>query len=115
MSVSGAVAGGLLGTAFVYFAQHNYRVITGGMPTFSPWATGVITYELTMLGAILATFLWFLWESGLARKRDQSAPVPVVAPGSMCLRARCEADREGQAIEAMRSAGASRIERRAVA
>jgi len=40
MSVLGAVAGGALGTAFVYLAQHNYRVITGGMPTFSFWATG---------------------------------------------------------------------------
>jgi hypothetical protein len=113
MSVLGAVAGGALGTAFVYFAQHDYRVITGGMPTFSFWATGVITYELTMLGAILATFLWFLWESGLIRKRDKRAPIPEVAPGSMCLRARCEAEREGQAIEVMRSAGASNIERRA--
>jgi hypothetical protein len=113
MSVLGAVAGGALGTAFVYFAQHNYRVMTGGMPTFSFWATGVITYELTMLGAILATFLWFLWESRLVRKRDRRAPVPEVAPGSMCLRARCEEDREGHVTEVMRSAGASNVERRA--
>jgi Protein of unknown function (DUF3341) len=113
MSVSGGVAGGLLATAFVYFAQHNYRVMTGGMPTFSFWATGVITYEMTMLGAIVVTFLWFLSESGLVRKRDKRAPVPQVAPGSMCLRARCGTDGEGQAMEAMRSAGASHIERRA--
>ena len=36
---------------------------------------------MTMLGAIVATFAWFLWESGLIRKRDKGAPVPQVDPG----------------------------------
>ena len=61
------------------------------MPIFSFWATGVITYEMTMLGAIVATFAWFLWESGLVARRDRSAPVPQVDPGSICLRVRCQA------------------------
>src|SRR5579862_3139655 len=89
VSVCGAIAFGLLATGFIYWAQHSYRLNTGGMPLFSFWATGVITYEMVMLGAILATFGWFLWESGLARKRDKSAPVPQVDPGSICLRLRC--------------------------
>jgi IMP dehydrogenase/GMP reductase len=54
VAVLGAIATGGLATAGVYAAQHNYRLITGGMPVFSFWGTGVITYETTMLGSVLA-------------------------------------------------------------
>jgi len=112
VSVVGAILMGTLATAFVYWAQHNYQLVTGGMPVFSFWATGVITYEMTMFGAIVSTFGWFLWESGLIRKRDKSAPVPEVAPESICLRVRCAGDQAPPAIEMMRRAGAVSIERR---
>jgi hypothetical protein len=111
MSVLGAIVFGSLATGFIYFAQHNYQLITGGMPTFSFWATGVITYEMTMLGAILATFLWFLWESGLLRKRDRNAPIPEVSPGSICLRVNCGRDAVGRASDLMRRAGAIHVNR----
>ena len=111
-SVAGAVVFGALATAFMYYAQHDYRLDTGGMPVFSFWATGVITYEMTMLGAIVATFVWFLCESGLARKRDRGAPVPKVDPGSICLRVRCGAEQAPRAAEVMRRTDAIHIERR---
>jgi hypothetical protein len=111
-SVLGAIVFGLVATAFIYWTQHNYKLVTGGMPLFSFWATGVITYEITMLGAIVATFAWFLWESGLARKRDRNAPVPEVDAGSICLRVRCRDEQSAQAIESLRRAGAIEIERR---
>jgi hypothetical protein len=115
VSVSGAILSGTLATAFIWWTQHTYRLSTGGMPAFSFWATGVITFEMTMLGAILSTFGWFLWESGLARRRDRSAPVPEVDPGSMCLRVRCRGEEADRAVEAMRSAGAVDVQRRGVA
>jgi hypothetical protein len=105
VSVSGAVALGGLATAFMYYAQHDYRIVTGGMPVFSFWATGVISYEMTMLGAILAVFLWFLWESGLLRRRE-AAPVPTVAPGSVFLRVRCHAEDTPRVTDAFRRSGA---------
>jgi hypothetical protein len=111
-SVLGAITFGLLATSFIWWTQHDYKLVTGGMPLFSFWATGVITYEMTMLGAIVTTFAWFLWESGLVRKRDRSAPVPEVDPGSMCLRVRCRVEQSAQASEAMRRAGAIHLERR---
>jgi hypothetical protein len=110
-SVCGAILCGSAATLFILWAQHNYRLITGGMPTFSFWATGVITYEMTMLGAILTTFAWFLYESGLLRKRDHSAPVPVVAPGSICMRVRCQADQALRITDTMRRAGAIGVDR----
>jgi hypothetical protein len=110
VSVGGAVTCGGLATAGVYLSQNNYKLITGGMPVFSMWGTGVITYETTMLGAIVATFAWFLWESGLLRKRDRSAPLPEVAPGSMCLRVRCSAPEAGRTSEILNRSGAIDIE-----
>lgn len=114
-AVAGAAVSGLLATTFVYWTQHNYQLVTGGMPVFSFWATGVITYEMTMLGAIVSTFGWFLWESGLIRKRDKSAPVPVVDPGSICLRVRCRPEDAARTSAAMSLAGAIGIEPRSEA
>src|SRR5258708_7058750 len=48
VSVLGAVVFGAGATALMRLAQYNYEVVTGGMPTFSFWGTGVITYETTM-------------------------------------------------------------------
>ena len=68
-AVTGAITSCLLAIGFVYFTQHNYPLITGGMPLFSFWATGVVFYEMTMFGAIVTTFFWFL------RKADFCAGV----------------------------------------
>jgi hypothetical protein len=111
VAVCAAAGSGLLATAFIRYTQHDYKLVTGGMPLFSFWATGVITYEMTMLGAIVATFAWFLRESGLIRRRDKDAPLPHVDPGVICLRVRCLAGQAPEAIDTMRRHGAIRIER----
>ena len=106
--VAGAITFFLLATGFVYFTQQNYPLITGGMPLFSFWATGVVFYEMTMLGAILTTFIWFLAESGLLR-RDRNAPVPVIAPGVICVRVRCQTDQVENARHFLERAGANDV------
>ena len=115
VAVLGAIVTGGLATAGVYAAQHNYQLTTGGMPIFSFWGTGVITYETTMLGSVLATFGWFLWESGLLRKRDKSIPVPTVLPGVMCLRVRCADPHVTRVRQILDGAGATEIARKEVA
>ena len=42
----------------------------------------------------------------LIRQRDKTAPVPLVAPGAMCLRVRCRDDEVPKALDALRRAGA---------
>jgi hypothetical protein len=112
VAVVAAVAFGLGSTGFIDWAQHNYRLITGGMPVFSLWATGVITFEMTMLGAILGTFGWFLWESGLLRGRDKSAPVPMVEPGLFCLRVCCTDSAAADYTNTVRRTGAIAVAER---
>ncbi len=111
VSVIGAAVFGIGATALMRLAQYNYAVITGGMPIFSFWGTGVITFETTMMGAVFSTFGYFLWESGLIRKRDKTAPVPVVPPEGICLRIRCLSD-PAKPMAILRSAGAVTIEKR---
>jgi Protein of unknown function (DUF3341) len=105
--VAGAVAFCVLIVGFVYFTQYNYRLITGGMPVFTVWATGVVFYEITMLGAIVTTFCWFLKESGVLRRGRLQAPD--VEPGMICVRVRCRLDQAITAQKSLEAAGASNI------
>jgi hypothetical protein len=109
--VTGAIALCLLAIGFVYFTQHNYRLITGGMPLFSFWATGVIFYELTMLGAIVTTLVCFLWESGLLRRNRR--PTPSIEPGIICIRVQCRPDQADETRRILERAGANSISRMA--
>jgi hypothetical protein len=63
-----------------------------------------------MLGAVAATFLTFLWESGIVR-RDRSAPVPNLASGHIYLRVYCEQNQVLSAGECLYEAGASKVEK----
>jgi hypothetical protein len=113
-SVAGAVVCGGGCTWLLALAQYSYPVHTGGMPLFSMWGTGVITYETTMIGAVFATFGYFLWESGLIRKRDKKAPVPKVPPETICLRVRCGGD-PSKATAVLFEAGAPPTEQQVTA
>jgi hypothetical protein len=106
--VASALTFCLLTILFVRFTQYNYPLVTGGMPLFSFWSTGVVFYELTMLGAILSSFAWFLWESGLIRRRSP-APVPEVEPGVICLRVRCGEEQGSSASRQLEQAGATGV------
>jgi Protein of unknown function (DUF3341) len=106
--ITGAITLCLLTVGFVYFTQYDYPLITGGMPLFSFWATGVVFYELTMLGAILTAFGWFLRESGLVR-RGRRAPVPAAKPGFIYLRVRCTPNQADEIRVLLKRAGANDI------
>ena len=107
-AVIGAIVFLLLAIGFVYFTQYNYPIITGGMPTFSFWATGVIFYELTLLGAIITTFFWFVYESGVLRRRPR-APALFIEPGMIGLRIECAPHRSDVARHLLGRAGAENI------
>jgi hypothetical protein len=107
--VTGAITACLLAIGFVYFTQHNYPLVTGGMPLFSFWATGVVFYELTMLGAILTTLVCFLWESGLLRRNRR--PTPIIEPGIICIRVHCRPDQVEEARRFLERAGAINVTR----
>jgi hypothetical protein len=59
-AVLGGAIGALSGYLLTTLSQKSYPIHTGGMPVTPPWTNGIIIYELTMLGAILMTFVVLL-------------------------------------------------------
>jgi hypothetical protein len=67
IAVVGGILGGTAGYALAAFTQRTYPLPTGGMPIVALWPTGIVIYELTMMGAILATIVTFLITARLPR------------------------------------------------
>jgi len=66
-----ACGGGLLGmaTAFglAWLTETSWPINVGGLPTFAWWPNLIIIFELTMLGAILATVITLVVTARLGR------------------------------------------------
>ena len=106
-AVLAALLTGTAVTAFIFYTQKAYPLVTGGMPLTSSWATGVVTFELTMAGAILGTMVMFLWESGLLGKKRHS--VPELPESGLVVQVVCRVDVD--LVEtALRNCGCQRLE-----
>ena len=83
-----AICGGVLGAGFAIaltvMTSRRVDLVTGGMPIVTPWAFGIIVFELTALGAILATLVRMIFEARLAR-RGSSEYDQAVAEGSVVV------------------------------
>ena len=66
-----ACGGGLLGMATAYglawLTEMSWPINVGGLPTFAWWPNLIIIFELTMLGAILATVVTLVVSARLGR------------------------------------------------
>jgi hypothetical protein len=69
-----AGAGGALGLvggyALTSTTQQSWPLLTSGMPIVAMWPNAIILFELTMLGAILATVVTLLVCAGLPGRRS---------------------------------------------
>jgi hypothetical protein len=87
-----AIAGGVLGAVFAILltvlTSRRVGLVTGGMPIVSPWAFGIIVFELTALGAILATLVRMIFEARLLRhspvKYDEAVAVGRIVLSVIC-------------------------------
>jgi len=64
-SLAGGIIGCVAGFLLVYMTARSYPLVTSAMPLVPPMTTGIIVYETTAIGAILATLLRMLWEAKL--------------------------------------------------
>lgn len=68
-----ASGGGLLGLLFstwlTQFTERDWPINVGNMSTVAWWPNLIVIFELTMLGAILATVATLIVTAGLARRR----------------------------------------------
>jgi len=114
VAVLGAIINGGLATAFVYYTQRDYPLATGGLPLVSGWATGVVSYELTMAGAVAGIVLAFLWEASLLRRR-KGAPPPALKDGAVFVRVKCAAESASAAAQCLTQTGALEISKQEAA
>ena len=77
LAAFGGLCGGVSGYALTAYTQRAFPIPTGGMPLVPAWTNGIIVYELTMLGAILATFFTLLVRAGVPNWRTQLYDVEI--------------------------------------
>jgi hypothetical protein len=83
-----ACAGGLVGMAcafgLAWLTETSWPIDVGGLPTFAWWPNLIIIFELTMLGAIVATVATLVVTAGLGRSRGKLYD-PAVSEGRILV------------------------------
>src|SRR3954470_24599724 len=96
------------GLSLARFTAVAYPVVQGGMPIGAPWTVGLITYETTMLGAVLATLAGLLVELRLPSFSNRPYD-PSVVDGGVVV-AVPYSDQNRRSIEdAVTAAGATKV------
>jgi Protein of unknown function (DUF3341) len=112
IAACGGIVGGTLGFLLARFVQTAYPfpLITGGMPLVAPWPTGIVTYELTMLSAIVTTVITLLISTGLPNWRKGKIYDPEVSKGMVLIGVVDASDAVRSDLEArLAGAGADKI------
>lgn len=98
-----SLAGGLMGGAgaalLTSLASKQMNLVTGGMPIVAPWAFGIIVFEMSALGAILATLGRMVYEAHLLRRGLGAEYGSVVAQGKIVVAVECPDESRAQDAE----------------
>lgn len=99
-----ACLGGLVGLSAGYglswLAETSWPIDVGGLPTFAWWPNLIIMFELTMLGAILATVVTLV-VSALVPSRGRTLYDPEVSEGRILVGVEQPAEGQVRALEAV--------------
>ena len=83
-----ACLGGVIGlsaaTALAYISETSWPINVGGLPIFAWWPNLIIMFELTRLGAIVATIITLIVSAGLGVTR-RGIYDPEVTSGSILV------------------------------
>jgi Ni/Fe-hydrogenase subunit HybB-like protein len=80
----GGLAGMAFGLALTRVAATSWPMNVGGLPTFAWWPSLIVIFELTMLGAIIATVTTLAVTAGLGRGRGTLYD-PAVSDGKVLV------------------------------
>ena len=104
IALGGAVLGLLFATWLTRMTELAWPLPTGNMPIVAWWPNLIVIFELTMLGAILATVATLLVAGGLVRRMP--APYdPVVSDGKILVGVDATAGDAAAVERALRTAG----------
>ena len=107
-ALCGAALGLVGGFSLATITALNYPLIKGGMPIVAPWTVGLIAYETTMLGAVLATLVGLLVELRLPNFKDLPYD-PSVVDGGVVLAVACPERSRASVETAVGAEGASKV------
>jgi len=108
-AAAGGAVGGTLGFLLARLTQEAYPIVTGGMPILAAWPTGIVTYELTMLGAVLTTIVTLLITTKLPNWKSKLHD-PEVSDGKILIGVLEPSDASRAEIEnRLRGAGAVKV------
>ena len=105
----GAGIGLLAGFSLATITALNYPLVKGGMPIVAPWTVGLITYETTMLGAVLGTLVGLLVELRLPNFKDLPYD-PSVVDGGVVVAVSCAEGSRASVETAVAASGASKVD-----
>jgi uncharacterized membrane protein len=104
-ALAGAAIGMVGGASLATFTALAYPLVKGGMPIVAPWTVGLITYETTMLGAVLATLAGLLVELRLPSFSGRPYD-PSVVDGGVVVAVPCSDQNRKSIEDAVSAAGA---------
>ena len=107
-ALAGAALGLTAGFSLATVTALNYPLVKGGMPIVSPWTVSLITYETTMLGAVLGTMVGLLIELRLPNFKNLPYDSSVV-DGGVVLAVSCAEGSRAAVEAAVGAAGASKV------
>lgn len=108
-ALGGGIAGALTGFGLAAGTAWLYPLFTGDKPIVSLFPVGIITYEFTMLFAILGTVFGMFIEMGLPGFLFR-VQAPEVTEGMVGISVLCStADERGRIRELLLKAGATRV------
>jgi Protein of unknown function (DUF3341) len=109
LATAGGIVGGTCGYLLARLTQVAYPITVGNMPRVSPFPTAIVTYELTMFGAVMTTVITLLITARLARKRPEPYD-PEISNGKILIGVVDPADSARAQLEnSLRHAGAEEI------
>src|SRR5262249_6383062 len=90
LAIGGGVAGAAAAIALTVWTSKRMGLVTGGLPIVTPWAFGIIVYELIALGAILTTLVTTVYEAGLLRTSPPDPEIDsAIAEGKVAVAVNC--------------------------
>ena len=104
-ALAGAAAGLVGGVSLATFTALSYPLVKGGMPIVAPWTVGLVAYETTMLGAVLATAAGLLIELRLPNFKNLPYDETIV-DGGVLLAVKCPDRTRASVQDVVSAAGA---------
>ncbi len=109
MSVGGGILGACAGFLLAAGTAYLYPVQTGDKPIIAAFPTGIITYELTMLFAMLGAIVGMFVEMRLPPKKERPYD-PAIGAGAIGISITVDSrEQTSKAAKIMEAAGALKI------